>query len=56
MEQVESIVIAVGAIVAAIGTLVARWQATNPENSTIKRLATVFDLTQIFDSTRKIDD
>lgn len=56
MEQLTEIGIAVSAIVAAIGTLVARWSETNPENPWYVRLARVFDLTQIFDSTRKLSD
>lgn len=56
MEELTSIGAAVAAIVAAIGTLVARWSETNPENQWYVRIAKVFDLTQIFDSTRKLDD
>ncbi len=56
MEELEKIGIAIAAIVAAVATLKARWDKTNPEKSTLGRLAVVFDLTQIFDSTRKLDD
>lgn len=43
-------------IVAAVSTIVARFKATDPTKSFWERLAITFDLTQIFDSTRKIDD
>ncbi len=56
MEQMTEIGAAVAAIVAAVGTLVARWSETNAENPWYVRLARVFDLTQIFDSTRKLSD
>ena len=56
MEELESIGLAVAAIVASVGTLVARWNETNPERSFFQRLMKVFDMTQIFDSTRKLDD
>ena len=56
MDELQSIGVAGAAIVAAIGTLVARWSETNPDNPWYVRLARVFDLTQIFDSTRKLDD
>jgi hypothetical protein len=56
MDELSSIGVAVGGIVAAIGTLVARWSETNAENPWYVRLARVFDLTQVFDSTRKLDD
>lgn len=56
MEEVQKIVAAIGAVVLAIGTLVARFKGTNPGDGIVKRLATVFDLTQVFDSTRKLND
>lgn len=56
MEDIEKIVSAIGVIVLAVGTLVARFKGTDPNKSVISRLATVFDLTQIFDSTRKLND
>ena len=56
MNELTDIGLAVGGIVAAVGTLVARWSETNPENPWYVRLARVFDLTQIFDSTRKLID
>ena len=56
MDELNDIWTAVAVIVAAVGTLVARWGETNPDNPWWKRLARVFDLTQIFDSTRKLDD
>ena len=56
MNEVNDIGTAVAVIVAAVGTLVARWSETNPDNPWWKRLARVFDLTQIFDTTRNLDD
>lgn len=56
MSEMESIAASVMAIVAAVGTLIARWKGTNPEDGVVKRIATVFDVTQIFDSTRKLSD
>jgi hypothetical protein len=56
MEELDSIVVAVTAIVAAVGTLVARWNETDPNKGFFARLAKVLDLSQVFDSTRKLDD
>ncbi len=56
MEELKEIAVAVGVVVAAVGTLIARWQETNPDNPWYVRLARVFDLTQIVDSTRKLSD
>jgi hypothetical protein len=44
------------AVLGFIGTMVARWNETNPELSTIARVSRVFDLTQVVDSTRRLDD
>ena len=55
MDEMKEIVAGGAMIAAAIGTLVARWSETDPKNPLWKRLARVFDLTQIFDSTRKLD-
>lgn len=56
MEELESIMVAGTAIIAAIGTLVARYQETDPTKSWFKRLMKTIDLTQIFDSTRTLKD
>ncbi len=56
MEDVEKMVGGVMAIVLAVGSLIARYRATDPKKSVFDRLAVTFDLTQIFDSTRKIND
>lgn len=56
MDEAEKIVTAVMVIVGAVGTLIARFKGTNPEHSMVRRLATVFDVTQVFDSTRKLSD
>ena len=56
MDEVQSIGVSIAAIVAAVGTLIARWSETNPDNKWFVRLAKVFDLSQVFDSTRKLND
>ncbi len=56
MEELKEIAAGVAVVVAAVGTLVARWQETNPKNPWYVRVARVFDITQIFDSTRKLSD
>lgn len=55
-EEISGIAAAVVAAVAFVGTMVARWTGTNPENPWYVRLARVFDMTQIIDSTRRLDD
>lgn len=44
------------AVLSFIGAFVARWTQTNPDLPVTVRLARVLDLTQIFDSTRRLDD
>lgn len=56
MEDVEKIISAVAAIALAVASLVARYQGTDKNKSVISRLATTFDITQIFDKTRKLND
>jgi len=56
MEDANGIITAVLGVGAFVGTLVARWSQTNPENPWFVRIARVFDVTQIFDSTRRLDD
>jgi hypothetical protein len=56
MGELESIWTAVAVVIGAVSTLIARYQATNEDKKWYQRLATTFDLTQIFDSTRGIDD
>lgn len=56
MEDVTGIVTAIVGALTFIGVLVARWSETNPEKPWYIRLSRVFDPTQIFDSTRKLDD
>jgi hypothetical protein len=55
-EELTTIVAAVSAAVAAIGTLIARYQETDPKKPWWRRLAKVLDLTQVIDSTRKLGD
>ena len=43
-------------VIGAIGALIARWNETNKDNPWHVRLFKVLDLTQIFDSTRKLDE
>jgi len=56
MEDVGGIVAAVVAAIAFIGALVARWNETSKDAKWYVRLARVFDLTQIVDPTRRLDD
>lgn len=56
MDSIQEIIAAVLAIVAAVSTLVARYQETSPELSFLARIFKVGDLTQIFDSTRALSD
>lgn len=49
----------IGMVVGAIGfiaTMFARFQQTNPDLSVFVRIARVFDLSQVVDSTRRLDD
>ena len=55
-EEVTGIIGTVLAGLALIGTFIARWSKTNKENPWWVRLSTVFDATQVIDSTRKLDD
>lgn len=55
-SEISGIAAAVVGVVAFVGTMVARWTQTNPENPWYVRLSRVFDATQIFDSTRRLDD
>lgn len=55
-ESMTGIAGAVIAVVAFLGTMIARWSETNPEKPWYVRLSRVFDATQIVDSTRKLDD
>lgn len=43
-------------VIGAIGALLARWNETNKDNPWYVRIMKVLDVTQIFDSTRKLDD
>lgn len=54
--EISGIATAIVGVVAFLGTLVARWSETNPERPWYVRLARVFDATQVFDSTRRLDD
>lgn len=56
MEETQGIVTAVVAVVGFGAAMLARWAKTNPENPWYVRLAVVFDVTQIFDGTRRLDD
>lgn len=46
----------IGAIVLIVGSLVARYRGTDPKKPVLDRIATMIDVTQIFDSTRKLKD
>ncbi len=46
----------IGGILVTVGTLLARFAGTNKEKKWYERVGTVLDATQIFDSTRKLDD
>lgn len=52
----EAIIELVALVLGCLATCFARWRQTNPELTTIDRAARVADLTQIFDSTRRLDD
>lgn len=54
MDQ-DTITLIVAAI-GFIGAFFARWAQTNPELPITVRLARVLDVTQIVDSTRRLDD
>lgn len=56
MTELNDIFIAVGAIVAATATIVARFNETPSELGFFKRLMRALDLSQIFDNTRSLDD
>lgn len=56
MEDVEKIVGGVLAIVAAVSTIVARFNGTDKSKGFFGRLFVTFDLSQVFDSTRKLSD
>ncbi len=56
MDSLQELFVAVMAVVGIVGTLVARFQATSSNLSLIARFAIVFDLTQVFDSTRALSD
>jgi hypothetical protein len=56
MGEVESIWTALAVVIGSVATLIARYQATDENKKWYQRLATTFDITQIFDSTRHIDD
>ena len=56
MDDTQGIILAIGAVIGTVGTFVARWAATNPENPWYVRLARVFDMTQIIDSSRSLGD
>lgn len=55
-DSIQGIAAAVVAVVAFVGTLVARWTQTNPDRPWYVRLSRVVDLTQVVDSTRRLDD
>ncbi len=55
-DQVSGIATAVVGVIAFLGTMVARWTQTNPANPWYVRLARVFDVSQVFDSTRSLGD
>ena len=56
MDDVTGIIAMAVAGVAFVGTLVARWNETNPTAKWYVRLARVFDVTQVLDSTRTLGE
>lgn len=56
MEETTGIIAAVGAVVTFLGVMVARWAATPSDAKWWVRLARVFDVTQIVDTTRSLGD
>ncbi len=56
MDELQNIVVYIGAIVTSIGVLVSRWRDTNPENPWYIRAMRVIDFTQVIDSSRDIGD
>ena len=46
----------IGGALCGLGTLLARFAGTNKERKWYQRAWTALDATQIFDSTRKLDD
>jgi HAMP domain-containing protein len=52
----EAIIELVALILGCFGTFFARWRQTNRELTPLERAARVLDATQIFDSTRRLDD
>jgi hypothetical protein len=56
MEELKELWVHGAAFAAAVSTIVARYRATDSSKSFWDRVAITFDFTQIFDSTRKIND
>lgn len=56
MDSIQDLFAAIMVVVGIVGTFIARFQATSSKLGLIARLAIVFDLTQIFDSTRALSD
>lgn len=55
-NEIGGIATAVVGVIAFLGTMVARWTQTNPKNSWYVRVSRVFDVSQVFDSTRSLGD
>ena len=56
MDSIQEIIAAVTALVLSISIVVARYKETSQELGWFPRLLKTFDLSQIFDSTRKLGD
>jgi hypothetical protein len=56
MDQLGDMWTSIAVLIGAIATLVARYKGTNTDKSVLDRLMVTFDMSQIFDSTRGLDD
>ena len=56
MDSLQELFAAVMVVVGIVSTIVARFQETSSELGFFARVVKVFDLSQIFDSTRSLGD
>lgn len=56
MDSIQEIIASVLAVVAAVSTLIARFQETSSELGLFARIFKVLDFSQVFDSTRSLGD
>lgn len=52
----DQIMLLIGAIVAAAATMYSRWKQIPTDLPTLVKIARMFDLSQVVDSTRRLDD